>query len=122
MSFPNTTLLVIAHRLNTVMDMDRILGLSEGKVLEFESPAKLVKEPKSLLYSLVQATGKDGAQHLIDIATGKIDFLRSLASQTAEKKKEKKKEKDDTKSKKSKKSRNGGSKSKKDTKESDGDA
>lgn len=43
-SFPSTTLLVIAHRLNTVMDMHRILALNKGEVAEFKSPAVLVQD------------------------------------------------------------------------------
>lgn len=48
-SFPNTTLLVIAHRLNTVMDMHKILGLADGVVQEYDSPPNLVKNMKVLL-------------------------------------------------------------------------
>lgn len=45
-SFPNTTILVIAHRLNTVMDLDRMLVLKDGEVAEFDSPGRLVENPK----------------------------------------------------------------------------
>ena len=48
-SFPNTTLLVIAHRLNTVMDMDVIIGLEKGELKEVGSPADLAKDKKVLL-------------------------------------------------------------------------
>jgi len=41
-SFPSTTLLVIAHRLNTVMDMDRILVMEKGQLAEFDTPTNLV--------------------------------------------------------------------------------
>jgi ATP-binding cassette subfamily C (CFTR/MRP) protein 1 len=32
----NTTIITIAHRINTIIDYDKILVLSEGKVLEYE--------------------------------------------------------------------------------------
>ncbi|KAF2454202.1 P-loop containing nucleoside triphosphate hydrolase protein [Lineolata rhizophorae] len=41
--FVNSTLLVIAHRLSTIVDFDRILVMSEGKVVEFDTPWKLLE-------------------------------------------------------------------------------
>lgn len=55
--FPGCTLLTIAHRLNTVIDYDKILGIETGCVVEFGAPADLLLDPKSLLSTLVKETG-----------------------------------------------------------------
>jgi ABC-type multidrug transport system fused ATPase/permease subunit len=36
--FEDCTVITIAHRLNTIINSDRILVLGEGRVLEFDSP------------------------------------------------------------------------------------
>lgn len=41
-SFPGATVIAIAHRLETVIDYDRILVIGDGKMLEFGSPSELL--------------------------------------------------------------------------------
>jgi len=51
--FRNRTIITIAHRINTILDSDRIIVLDRGTVAEFDSPATLVKR-KGLFYELVK--------------------------------------------------------------------
>jgi ATP-binding cassette subfamily C (CFTR/MRP) protein 1 len=55
--FSEATVLTIAHRLATVLDSDRIMVLSDGKVVEFDSPKKLVKKEKGVFYQLAKEGG-----------------------------------------------------------------
>lgn len=52
-SFRFSTVLTIAHRVDTVMDCDRILVMGKGEVLENNSPTILLENPKSHFYGLV---------------------------------------------------------------------
>ena len=54
--FAECTCLTIAHRLNTVVDADRICVLDQGEVKEVGSPSALWKE-RGLFYAMVEATG-----------------------------------------------------------------
>ncbi|EFA05268.1 putative multidrug resistance-associated protein lethal(2)03659-like Protein [Tribolium castaneum] len=56
--FRNCTVLTIAHRLNTIMDSDKILVMDAGTVAEFGPPAQLLKNENGLFYGFVQTSGK----------------------------------------------------------------
>jgi ATP-binding cassette, subfamily C (CFTR/MRP), member 1 len=59
-SYPNhrhCTLLTIAHRLNTILDYDRILVMDAGQVAEFDSPSALLTRPQSLFFQLAKQAG-----------------------------------------------------------------
>lgn len=55
--FKDRTILTIAHRLNTIMDSDRIVVLEQGEIAEFDTPANLLKRKDSLFYSLSKEGG-----------------------------------------------------------------
>lgn len=46
----------VAHRINTILDSDRIVVLDHGTVKEFDTPANLVKS-RGLFYELVREAG-----------------------------------------------------------------
>ncbi|KAH9396007.1 Mrp-4p [Tyrophagus putrescentiae] len=52
--FAPCTILTIAHRLNTIMDSDRVLVLDAGNVAEFDSPANLLADSSTIFYSLAK--------------------------------------------------------------------
>jgi ATP-binding cassette subfamily C (CFTR/MRP) protein 1 len=56
-SFKDKTIITIAHRLNTILDSDRILVLEKGQVAEFDTPENLLKKKDSLFYSLAEQGG-----------------------------------------------------------------
>ena len=58
--FKDRTIITIAHRINTILDSDRIVVLSGGTVGEFDTPANLVKS-KGLFYELVKEAGLLGS-------------------------------------------------------------
>ncbi|XP_054161203.1 multidrug resistance-associated protein 1-like isoform X2 [Oppia nitens] len=55
--FANCTVLTIAHRLNTILDSDRVLVLSDGRAVEFDSPLILLSDSNSLFYLLAKNAG-----------------------------------------------------------------
>lgn len=66
-SFTNCTRLTIAHRLNTIMDSDRVLVMDAGRVVEFDVPHLLLQREDGFFLTMVKNTGKN-ANHLKRIA------------------------------------------------------
>ncbi|XP_056008623.1 multidrug resistance-associated protein 1-like isoform X2 [Ostrea edulis] len=55
--FRECTVLTIAHRLNTVMDYDRIMVLDKGCMLEYDTPQNLLSDDKSMFHELAKNAG-----------------------------------------------------------------
>jgi ABC-type multidrug transport system fused ATPase/permease subunit len=81
-NFKNTTVLTIAHRLNTIMDYDRVLVLDKGMLAEYDSPKNLLSNPKGIFTSMVEATGPGSAEHLRMIANGEMTVVEALREET----------------------------------------
>ncbi|XP_031418000.1 ATP-binding cassette sub-family C member 10-like [Clupea harengus] len=55
--FKDRTVLTIAHRLNTIMDSDRVIVMHAGKVVEFDTPAALSQRDDSFFHRLLGGRG-----------------------------------------------------------------
>lgn len=69
LKFKHCTVLTVAHRLQTVMDSDRILVMDAGLVREFDIPHILLKNSHGTLRQMVEATGTEA------------EMLKHMASQ-----------------------------------------
>ncbi|XP_033343952.1 multidrug resistance-associated protein 4-like isoform X1 [Bombus vosnesenskii] len=66
--FKSCTVLTIAHRLNTIMDSNKVLVMDHGKAIEFDHPYVLLKNEQSHFTNMVKETGKLMFEQLKKIA------------------------------------------------------
>ncbi|KAI3862972.1 hypothetical protein MKX03_005355 [Papaver bracteatum] len=52
--FENRTVVTIAHRIHTIIDSDLVLVLSEGRIAEYDIPAKLLEREDSFFSKLIK--------------------------------------------------------------------
>lgn len=55
--FKNCTLLIIAHRMETILDCDKVIVMDQGEVVEFDSPLDLAQRQDSRFYEIIRKTG-----------------------------------------------------------------
>lgn len=63
--FSDCTIIAVAHRLNSLIDFDMIAVIDEGRIVEYDSPGKLLGRSQSLfrqLYEMQQGTTRAGLQ------------------------------------------------------------
>jgi ABC-type multidrug transport system fused ATPase/permease subunit len=65
--FADRTVVTIAHRLDTIIDSDRVLIMDQGRVAEFAPPHELLASPDSIFSQLCRQTG------------GQYELLRAAA-------------------------------------------
>jgi ATP-binding cassette subfamily C (CFTR/MRP) protein 1 len=49
-----STVITIAHRIKTIIHYDKILVLNNGIVMEYDTPANLIGNKKSIFYELYE--------------------------------------------------------------------
>ncbi|KAK7866925.1 hypothetical protein R5R35_001662 [Gryllus longicercus] len=55
--FSECTVLTIAHRLNTIMDSNRVIVLDRGNVVEYDTPDALLQRKSSVFYGMAKDAG-----------------------------------------------------------------
>ncbi|RWS29684.1 ABC transporter ABCC1-like protein [Leptotrombidium deliense] len=55
--FANCTTLTIAHRIQTILECDRVMVIDKGNVIEFDSPHVLLSDSQSTFYALAKDAG-----------------------------------------------------------------
>ena len=70
-NFADLTVLTIAHRLNTIMESDKILVMDAGHVVEFAPPLALLERKDGYFHNLLKETGPDSFAKLTKIAQNK---------------------------------------------------
>lgn len=53
-AFRNSTVVTIAHRVQTILDSDRVLVMHQGEIVEFDSPDVLMSDSNSYFHKLVE--------------------------------------------------------------------
>merc|ERR1719489_435903 len=55
--FADSTVLTIAHRLNTIMDYDKIMVLDKGLLVEYDTPNNLLEDESSIFHGMAADAG-----------------------------------------------------------------
>ncbi|XP_035669085.1 multidrug resistance-associated protein 5-like isoform X2 [Branchiostoma floridae] len=63
-AFTGCTMMTIAHRLNTVLNCDRIMVMEDGHLVEFDTPAALMSKTDSHFRAMLTASGTDVSRYL----------------------------------------------------------
>jgi ATP-binding cassette subfamily C (CFTR/MRP) protein 4 len=66
--FADCTVLTVAHRLNTIMDSDKVLVMESGSMVEFDHPHVLLQNSTSKFSKMVAESGKSMAEQLKKVA------------------------------------------------------
>ena len=73
-AFRDATVFTIAHRLQTVIDYDRVMVLEGGKLVELDTPWQLLQNEKGLFSSMVREMGQ-GAEREMKFRAYRVHHL-----------------------------------------------
>lgn len=76
--FVNSTVITVAHRLNTVIDSNRVLVMDAGIAVEFDEPYLLLQNKEGVFRKMVEELGQQEFDRLYAIAKDKYKNARNL--------------------------------------------
>lgn len=82
-NFKECTVLTIAHRLNTIMDSDKVLVMYAGEAVEFDHPHLLLQKEDGHFSRMLRETGKNLENQLREIA--KNDYEKKFGPKIEQK-------------------------------------
>ncbi|XP_065071380.1 ATP-binding cassette sub-family C member 4-like isoform X2 [Rhopilema esculentum] len=80
--FRDCTVITIAHRLNTIMDCDRIMVIKAGKIVQFDDPCELFKDKDGEFKQLVNQSGNVEAARLEMMANEAKEIKQLIKERT----------------------------------------
>lgn len=75
--FADCTVITVAHRLNTVIDSDRVLVIDAGVAVEFDAPYILMQKMDGIFKNLTEALGPQEYERLYSKAKETFETARA---------------------------------------------
>ncbi|XP_031621602.1 probable multidrug resistance-associated protein lethal(2)03659, partial [Contarinia nasturtii] len=75
--FVDSTVITEAHRLNTVIDSDRVIVMDAGVAIEFDAPYLLMQNKNGVFRKMVKALGQQEYDHLHSRAKEKYENFKN---------------------------------------------
>ncbi|KAI8810177.1 P-loop containing nucleoside triphosphate hydrolase protein, partial [Cladochytrium replicatum] len=72
-NFAEATVILLASRFNVVVELDKVIVMEHGKVVEFDSPLALLENPRSKFSLMVAQSGEVDVSKLRNVAQGRAD-------------------------------------------------
>ena len=84
-NFKDCTVLTIAHRLNTIMDSDKVLVMDAGQAVEFGHPHELLQNKEGYFNKMLKEVGPTLEQQLRQVAKNDFEKKRTNESEQGDK-------------------------------------
>jgi len=64
--FSRHTIITVAHKLDTLLDYDKVALLDDGSLVEFDSPYELLSQSSSAFYQLYNSSNTARGEDALD--------------------------------------------------------